>query len=81
MSEKSNEEKILNSIPSKKELRKKIADFLEKTDMSPRKFGLLSIDNHKIVNHLEKGGDIYLGTATKIITFIEKYKPEEEKHI
>ena len=59
----------------RQDLMDRINDFREKTGASRWRIGMDSTGDHRIVQKLERGEEILLSSADKIINMMENYKP------
>lgn len=66
------------TIPSEQELLAKIEEFLERTGMSPTRFGLEAMSEGGLVKSIREGRSVTLRKGRQILAFMTDYERQVE---
>lgn len=65
-------------MSTKSSLTAEIEAFLDRVGMSPTRFGVLTVNDAKLVSRLRAGSDVRTQTADKLREFMREYRPSQK---
>ena len=74
---------MLRAMSEREKLVQDIEKFLEKSGMSPTRFGIESVGRRSLMHQLRSGGGVNLDTAEKLRNFMKDWKarPKLRAHL
>lgn len=65
-------------MTAREQLLSEIEAFLERSGLSPSRFGFEALNDRGFMNRLRAGADVTLGTAERLRAFMSGYEPPKQ---